>query len=31
VRLAGRLYAQGVLRSGPRTGIRAALRLARQR
>jgi len=30
VRLAGRMYAQGVLRSGPRIGIRTALRLARQ-
>lgn len=30
VRLAGRLYARAVLRSGPRIGIRAALRLARQ-
>jgi ABC-2 type transport system permease protein len=30
VRLAGRIYAQGLLRSGPRMGIRAALRLARQ-
>jgi hypothetical protein len=30
VRLAGRVYAQGLLRSGPRIGIRAALRLARQ-
>ena len=30
VRLAGRIYAQGLLRSGPRMGIRAAMRLARQ-
>lgn len=30
VRLAGRIYAQGLLRGGPRIGIRAALRLARQ-
>lgn len=30
VRLAGRIYAHGVLRAGPRIGIRAALRLARQ-
>ena len=30
VRLAGRIYAQGLLRSGPRIGVRAALRLARQ-
>jgi ABC-2 type transport system permease protein len=30
VRLAGRVYAQGLLRSGPRIGIRTALRLARQ-
>jgi ABC-2 type transport system permease protein len=30
VRLAGRIYSQGLLRSGPRMGIRAALRLARQ-
>jgi ABC-2 type transport system permease protein len=30
VRLAGRIYAQGLLRSGPRIGIRAAMRLARQ-
>lgn len=30
VRLAGRIYAQGLLRGGPRIGIRAALRIARQ-
>jgi ABC-2 type transport system permease protein len=30
VRLAGRIYAQGLLRSGPRIGIRTALRIARQ-
>ena len=30
VRLAGRIYAQGLLRSGPRVGLRAAMRLARQ-
>jgi ABC-2 type transport system permease protein len=30
VRIAGRVYAQGLLRSGPRVGLRAALRLARQ-
>jgi len=30
VRLAGRIYAQGLLRSGPRIGIRDALRIARQ-
>ena len=30
VRLAGRIYAQGLLRGGPRIGIRAALRLVRQ-
>jgi ABC-2 type transport system permease protein len=29
VRLAGRIYAQGLLRSGPRIGLRAAMRLAR--
>jgi ABC-2 type transport system permease protein len=29
-RLAGRMYAQGILRSGPRIGIQAALRLVRQ-
>jgi ABC-2 type transport system permease protein len=31
VRLAGRIYAQGLLRSGPRIGLRAAMRIARQR
>ena len=30
VRLAGRIYAQGLLRSGPRIGLRDAVRLARQ-
>jgi ABC-2 type transport system permease protein len=30
VRLAGRIYAQGLLRSGPRLGLRAAWRLTRQ-
>lgn len=30
VRLAGRIYAQGILRSGPRLDLRTALRLARQ-
>jgi ABC-2 type transport system permease protein len=30
VRLAGRVYAHGLLRSGPRIGIRTALRLTRQ-
>ncbi|MGZ4379134.1 MAG: ABC transporter permease [Solirubrobacteraceae bacterium] len=30
VRLAGRVYAQGILRSGPRLDLRTALRLARQ-
>ena len=30
VRLAGRIYAHGLLRSGPRLGLRAAWRLARQ-
>jgi ABC-2 type transport system permease protein len=30
VRLAGRVYAHGLLRTGPRIGLRAALRLARQ-
>jgi ABC-2 type transport system permease protein len=30
VRLAGRIYAQGLLRSGPRIGLRMAMRLARQ-
>jgi ABC-2 type transport system permease protein len=30
VRLAGRVYAQGLLRRGPRMDIRTALRLARQ-
>jgi ABC-2 type transport system permease protein len=30
VRLAGRIYAQGILRSGPRIDIRTALHLARQ-
>jgi ABC-2 type transport system permease protein len=30
VRFAGRVYAQGLLRGGPRIGIRAAVRLARQ-
>ncbi len=30
VRLAGRIYAQGLLRGGPRIGLRAAVRLARQ-
>lgn len=30
VRLAGRIYARGLLRSGPRIGFRAAMRLARQ-
>lgn len=30
VRLAGRIYAQGLLRSGPRVGLRAAMRFARQ-
>jgi ABC-2 type transport system permease protein len=30
VRLAGRVYAQGLLRSGPRIGLRAAMRMARQ-
>ena len=30
VRLAGRIYAQGLLRSGPRIGLRAAMRLARE-
>jgi ABC-2 type transport system permease protein len=30
VRIAGRVYAQGLLRGGPRIGLRAALRLARQ-
>src|SRR5512133_1423054 len=29
VRFAGRIYAQGLLRSGPRIGLRAAMRLAR--
>ena len=29
VRLAGRIYAQGLLRSGPRVGLRTAVRLAR--
>jgi ABC-2 type transport system permease protein len=31
VRLAGRIYAQGLLRSGPRVGLRSAMRLAGQR
>ena len=31
VRFAGRLYAHGLLRGGPRLGLRAAWRLARQR
>jgi ABC-2 type transport system permease protein len=30
VQLAGRIYAQGLLRSGPRIGIRTAIRIARQ-
>ena len=30
VRLAGRVYAEGILRSGPRLDLRTALRLARQ-
>jgi ABC-2 type transport system permease protein len=30
VRLAGRIYAQGLLRSGPRIGLRDAMRLVRQ-
>ena len=30
VRLAGRVYTQGILRSGPRLDLRTALRLARQ-
>jgi len=30
VHLAGRVYAQGILRNGPRLDLRAALRLARQ-
>ena len=30
VRLAGRVYAQGILRGGPRMDLRTALRLARQ-
>jgi ABC-2 type transport system permease protein len=30
VRLAGRIYAHGLLRSGPRIGIRAAIRIARK-
>ena len=30
VRLAGRIYAQGLLRSGPRIGLRTAWRLSRQ-
>jgi ABC-2 type transport system permease protein len=30
VRLAGRVYAQGLIRSGPRIGFRAAMRLATQ-
>jgi ABC-2 type transport system permease protein len=30
VGLAGRIYAQGLLRSGPRIGIRNAMRIARQ-
>jgi ABC-2 type transport system permease protein len=30
VRLAGRIYSQGLLRGGPRIGIRAAMRFARQ-
>ena len=30
VGLAGRIYAQGLLRGGPRIGIRAAMRIARQ-
>ena len=30
VRLAGRVYAQGILRGGPRLDLRTALRLARQ-
>jgi hypothetical protein len=29
VRLAGRIYAQGLLRSGPRIDLRTAIRLAR--
>jgi ABC-2 type transport system permease protein len=30
VRLAGRVYGHGLLRSGPRLGVRAAWRLTRQ-
>jgi ABC-2 type transport system permease protein len=30
VQIAGRIYAQGLLRSGPRIGLRAAMRIARQ-